>query len=253
MKIKILTILFLVQHLTYSQYKIEYEYTLGTITASVKIKSYLYTDGKKSKFVKDQVVNGKSESEMQNVSSAVLDKIKSLNIKEPGDSIGYVIIKTMDSDTINSKLLNSKGEYVKIVEANNPIVEIFSEYKSIFDYKCQKAIINYGERIFEVWFTEEIPLSDGPWKLKGLPGLILSAKTIDGFHQFLIQKVSNSQQYKNEFFAFPFTQVLSKESYVSDYLREFEKRFKYRKSKASVGATIKASINNLDLPLTNLE
>lgn len=50
---------------------------------------------------------------------------------------------------------------------------IHSEKKNIFGYSCQKATTNFGGRSWEAWFTSRIPVSDGPWKFRGLPGLIL--------------------------------------------------------------------------------
>ncbi|MGB3106229.1 GLPGLI family protein [Sphingobacterium siyangense] len=44
---------------------------------------------------------------------------------------------------------------------------------SIHSYLCQKATINYGGRSWTAWFTSEIPISDGPYKFSGLPGLII--------------------------------------------------------------------------------
>ena len=40
-------------------------------------------------------------------------------------------------------------------------------------YKCQKATTRYGGRNYVAWYTTAIPLADGPYKFKGLPGLIL--------------------------------------------------------------------------------
>ena len=34
----------------------------------------------------------------------------------------------------------------------------------------------FSGREWNVWFTEEIPVSLGPWKLNGLPGIILQAE-----------------------------------------------------------------------------
>lgn len=40
-------------------------------------------------------------------------------------------------------------------------------------YACQKAITQYGGRNYVAWYTTAIPIADGPYKFKGLPGLIL--------------------------------------------------------------------------------
>lgn len=48
--------------------------------------------------------------------------------------------------------------------------------KVIAGYTCKKAISNFKGYSFEAWFTDEIPISIGPEKFEGLPGLILFAK-----------------------------------------------------------------------------
>lgn len=49
------------------------------------------------------------------------------------------------------------------------------EMKQIYGYHCQKATTRYLGRNYEVWYTMDIPMSNGPWKLGGLPGMILEA------------------------------------------------------------------------------
>ena len=54
----------------------------------------------------------------------------------------------------------------------------------ILGMECHFATTSFRGRVWNVWFTEEIPVSLGPWKLGGLPGLILSAVADDDFIKF---------------------------------------------------------------------
>ena len=56
-----------------------------------------------------------------------------------------------------------------------PEWEISDESKEIIGYQCFKAIADYRGRKWTAWFAPEIPIQEGPWKLGGLPGLILEA------------------------------------------------------------------------------
>ena len=50
-----------------------------------------------------------------------------------------------------------------------------NETKKIGDFTTYKAIAKFRGRIYTAWYTTEIPIPYGPWKLQGLPGLILEA------------------------------------------------------------------------------
>ena len=45
---------------------------------------------------------------------------------------------------------------------------------TILSYPCRKATCHFKGRHYEAWYTPEIPKNEGPWKLCGLPGLILT-------------------------------------------------------------------------------
>ena len=47
--------------------------------------------------------------------------------------------------------------------------------RSILGYECRLAECDYRGRHWIAWYAPEIAVSEGPWKLGGLPGLILEA------------------------------------------------------------------------------
>lgn len=52
---------------------------------------------------------------------------------------------------------------------------------TMLGYDCILAESDYHGRKWRAWFAPEIPLPFGPWKLHGLPGLILKADADGGF------------------------------------------------------------------------
>lgn len=106
--------------------------------------------------------------------------------------------------------------------------EISDSTKNILGYECIKATADYHGRIWEVWFAPEIPVSNGPWKLGGLPGLILEASTEGGQYSFIATGIQQTTK--------PIGSV-----YLAD---EYEKtdRLKFLKAKRAF----------LDNPLGNL-
>jgi len=66
---------------------------------------------------------------------------------------------------------------------------LLDETKEISGMKCQKAKGSVYGREYEVWFSNAIPLPYGPWKLQGLPGLILEVRSTDGEINFELKGV----------------------------------------------------------------
>jgi len=97
--------------------------------------------------------------------------------------------KKFHNNYIKTDLLNKKMLFFGSLTRHDVLVEdiypdlrwtITEEQKVIADYTCVKATVSYRGRDWTAWFTPEIPLSVGPWKLHGLPSLILEAYDTTG-------------------------------------------------------------------------
>lgn len=62
--------------------------------------------------------------------------------------------------------------------------ELTDSVTNVLGYRCQSARCSFRGRVWTVFYTEDIPLTDGPWKLHGLPGLIMKASDEKGHYTF---------------------------------------------------------------------
>lgn len=68
--------------------------------------------------------------------------------------------------------------------------EVTNESGKQNGYLAQKAVANFGGRIWAAWFTKDISISDGPYKFSGLPGLIVKLEDDKGDYRFdLVKKI----------------------------------------------------------------
>lgn len=66
-----------------------------------------------------------------------------------------------------------------------PSWKIQKEKSVLFNYNVQRAETDFGGRQWIAWFTNDVPISDGPYKFYGLPGLIL--KISDAEENFIFE------------------------------------------------------------------
>ena len=72
--------------------------------------------------------------------------------------------------------------------------EVGDSTKTILGYECFFASVDYHGRTWIAWFTPEIPVVAGPWKLQGVPGLILEAATVDGLYSFVANGIQQTEK-----------------------------------------------------------
>jgi GLPGLI family protein len=136
------------------------------------------------------------------------------------DSILFTSVNLLTQDSIK-KLTNNYYKYVKylyidLVLKNYPngkmtVTEDLAYNKYLYElpktgpnwnlkddtmtvcgYLCNKAVATYGGREWTAWYAPEIAISDGPWQLYGLPGLILMAVDSTSEHCFEAVSIRNA-------------------------------------------------------------
>lgn len=80
--------------------------------------------------------------------------------------------------TTERKLITKKNLINNyLIEEPQPDIKwtITQENSIIAGLNCQKATTRFKGRDYVAWFCQDIPFQTGPWKLTGLPGLIVEA------------------------------------------------------------------------------
>jgi GLPGLI family protein len=92
------------------------------------------------------------------------------------DEEGEIIYSNWTKDSLIFRQI-LKHDPLIVTELRLPkiIWNIQPDTKKIGNFNCTKATTLFRGIKYEAWFTTEVPVSAGPWKLRGLPGLILEA------------------------------------------------------------------------------
>lgn len=105
------------------------------------------------------------------------------------------VIRPTESNIM--KVYDSAGTEQYVVEEPLENIEwtlVEDSTKNVIGYDCIMATTNYHGRKWTAWFTPEIPVHAGPWKLAGLPGLILEADADNGVYSFVAAGIQNTDR-----------------------------------------------------------
>ncbi|HAJ99191.1 MAG TPA: hypothetical protein DCM62_04125 [Bacteroidales bacterium] len=71
--------------------------------------------------------------------------------------------------------------------------QILPDTMQVSGYAAQKATTSFAGRDWVAWFTPEIPISDGPYKFNGLPGLIVLLYDTRNHYRFALTSFAENQ------------------------------------------------------------
>lgn len=156
---------------------------LMTLYIDSKSKSSLYENSKKGHRVEN---------------SSFVDKLYQDVVDSKTKNFFDKIFKDISTQTyfmlhsVDKKLYKSDYKFPQ----NN--WKITNNNKIILNQKCTSATINFGGRVWNVWYAPNLPFNDGPYKFSGLPGLILEVVSEDGDYRFLAQEIILQKELSKE-------------------------------------------------------
>jgi len=100
------------------------------------------------------------------------------------------VIKYPNSNLINYITFMSWDKYI-VKQDIDLKWKLENEFSKILNYDVQKATTEFAGRKWSAWFTKEIPIQDGPYKFKNLPGLILKVEDFNKNHTFELKGIKN--------------------------------------------------------------
>lgn len=116
-----------------------------------------------------------------------------LNIKSsrPGSSAAqtYHVFKNLPTGKITYTDKFGKDGLKSTVPKNGIEWNLLRGDTVIAGHGCRLATADYLGRKWAAWYATDIPTNEGPWKLYGLPGLILEAKDSSGKFSFSVTKI----------------------------------------------------------------
>ncbi|UKB85858.1 GLPGLI family protein [Chryseobacterium sp. MEBOG06] len=185
---KVLKTIFLLSISLFSaqNYRFVYEYKMKPdITKKDSVVTdymNLDSDGKKSYFYNAVKYERDSVYRLDRNYSALLKN------KSYDRNLNYTIEKEYSGKKLNL-YDNFKGINLVIEDHDIPKWKVQKEFIEINGMNCQKAIADYRGRKWQAWFSKDYPISDGPYKFSGLPGLVVKVNDIENNHSFSLIQV----------------------------------------------------------------
>lgn len=194
MKKIILIFILITSYYVHSQTSIEVEYTFND-NASIYNSKLIFTDSISLFTIYDTKIE-KKENEIINTK-------KTMSIKSFKPKSQNRILLQSDGDSLIYFNMNLGKKFYTV---NEPKIKLNwnlgKETKTILNFKCNSAKVKFRDKEYIAYYTTEIPINGGPWKFRGLPGLILELKSLDNKIDFKVLSIKKEKYIDRKDFSF---------------------------------------------------
>lgn len=154
---------------------------IDSLAAPTVENAYLDVAGNKSVFYGEKRM--KRDSVMRRNAETKNFSFDRSQMQQYRSEINYQIEKDLTAQKITFKNRIMRDQYT--YDEDRPFSwKILPETTKIGDYRVQKAETDFAGRNWTAWFTQDVPIMDGPYKFSGLPGLIVKIEDSKGHYSF---------------------------------------------------------------------
>lgn len=153
----------------------------------------------------------------------------------------YSNLPTVGQTVCLDRVCNDNFRVVEAVET--PVWNLVPDsVASILGYRCRMAEARFKGRHWYAWYAEDVPIDDGPWKLHGLPGLILRAYDEGREYVFTAVGLANVGGSRNIYYKGKNSSAVSRKELDKIYKRYYSDAIGYARMTFPQSSTSKISI-----------
>lgn len=169
-----------------------------------------------------------SQRKYQSDSTIIAPANKGKMIMPPADLQVLYTIEKKEGNVFYKVLGSSAQMKIKASDERKMNWQILGDKQKVLNYETQKASLDFAGRTWDAWFTQAIPIQDGPYKFHGLPGLIVKMEDKTKSHTFELVGIADLPDN----YSYPERYQYLKE--INFNRAEYEKYYlKYRKDPAA--------------------
>lgn len=159
----------------------EYETKIPETNRIIKDEMILVANEEVSLFLRYSAYQSDSVINQGNREKLTLQKYDSIRSLFPNNyNISSNIYKYYNKSILNERSRIFSDNYIYTETIPSFDWQMREDTDTIQGHPCHLSKMYFRGRDWKIWYADDIPLSDGPWKFCGLPGLILKAESEDG-------------------------------------------------------------------------
>ncbi|MBA5791902.1 GLPGLI family protein [Flavobacterium sp. xlx-214] len=163
---------------------------------AIKIErtSYLYANDETSLYEDDLITNNKKDRIENDIKQAELDRQNAGTNRYSSTIIPIIKYNSFikfDRSTNKIQYMEQvvRDRWLLITDDAQQKWKLTQEKKVIDNIECLKATTTFRGMQWEVWYAPSLPYPYGPWKLHGLPGLIIQANDVNKRYNYNAIKI----------------------------------------------------------------